>query len=107
MQKKYKQNIYEKMSYERIKVISAQIDILNYYDSENKEKRFQELYNVSHQALIAQQSERSIEKVDALIVKFKGKIIRFRKVYPNVEEAEEVRKKLSELERLSSTFSSI
>jgi len=95
------------MSHERIKVVCAQIDILNHYDTGNKERRFQELYDVSHQAIIDQQSERTIEKVDDLIAKFQDEIVRFRKAYPHIEEAKEVREKLSELERLSGTSSSL
>lgn len=107
MQNENKKNIYEKISHERIKVACVQIDILSYYDAENKERRFQELYNISHQALIDQQSERNVEKVDELITKFQDEIVRFREAYPNIEEAKEVREKLSELERLSSTSSSL
>ena len=105
MQNEHKQNIYEKMSHERIKVVCAQIDILSYYNAENKERRFQELYTVSHQTLIDQQSERNVEEVDELITKFQDEIAKLRKVYPHIEEVEEIREKLSELERLSGTSS--
>ncbi len=94
------QTIYEKMSRQRLEIAAAQIDILDYFDSKNKERRTQELYDVSHKSIMTEQSEHSLEKMDELIRKYQEEIIAFRKENPDVEKSRKVRKKMKELERL-------
>lgn len=99
------QTIYEKMSRQRLEIAAAQIDILDYFDSKNKERRTQELYNVLHEALIKHPSEISISEMDKLIQKYNRDIAFLRRKSPSVESTYEVRKKIRELEYLLTAFS--
>ena len=100
-----KQTMYEQMSRQRLEVASVQVDILTHYDPEGKEKRVQELYDVSHRSIIDVQSERSLEKMDELIKKYEWELNLFRTEHPNTEESEDVRKKIRELEKLCDLYS--
>ncbi len=100
-----KQSIYERMSHERIKVVCAQIDILGHYDPEGRERRVQELYNISHKSLIVEPSEKSIEEMDELVRKYQRELTDYRKRNPNVEERDEIKEKFGELEKLSGSCS--
>ena len=98
-----KPTIYEQMSRQYLGIAAIQIDLLSHYDSDGKERRTQELYDVSHQSMIEEQSEKSLEKMDELIRKYQGEIKEFREENPDVESSKKVRKKIRELEKLCSS----
>jgi len=99
------QSIYEQMSRQRIEVASVQIDVLSHYDPDGKEKRMQELYDLSHKSIIDEQSERSLEEMDELIKKYEWELNLLRTEHPDTERSEDVRKKIRELERLCNLYS--
>ena len=99
------QTIYEQMSRQRLEVASVQVDILTHYDPEGKEKRVQELYDVSHRSIIDEQSEESLERMDELIKKYEWELNLFRTNRLDTEESDDVQKKIRELEKLCNLYS--
>ena len=92
------------MAEQRLKIAAAQIDLLNHYDAKNKERRMEILYKFSHRAMIETESEspseKSIENIEELIKKYNRNISYFRQIHPDVENSEDVRRKIKELEYL-------
>lgn len=96
--------IYEQMSKQRLEIAAAQISILTYYDFRGKDKRVQELYDVSHKSIIDEQSEKSIEEMDELIGKYLNEINAYRTNNPQIERSEEVKSKFKRLEGLCRSY---
>lgn len=97
----YKPTVYEEMARQRVEVLATQINILGHYDSAGKEKRFQELYNLSHEAIVDEQGEHTLEGLDSLIRTFQSEIERFKLERPDIESPG-LREKFSSLdEKLS------
>jgi len=95
---------YDRMI-ERIKLAAAQIDILSEYDPDGKERRVQELFDSSHYDMVNEPTTESRKTMEKLIIKYDLEIGGYRRERPEIEQSEEVRKKLSELEELSDSCS--
>lgn len=99
------QTIYEQMSRQRLEVASVQVDILTHYDPDGKERRMQELYEVSYKSIIDEQSEQSLDEMAKLIKRYKSEISSFRTDYLDMEECKNLQEKISELEELFNRYS--
>tara|TARA_Y100000310_G_C20373658_1_gene664717 strand:+ start:108 stop:419 length:312 start_codon:yes stop_codon:yes gene_type:complete len=92
--------IYEVLARKKMIVAATQINILNYYDSSKEKVRMQQLYDLSHEAIIESQSEDAVDKIDTLIDEFQATISKYRRVNPQLENySPDLKKKLGRLER--------
>ncbi|MCU0642460.1 MAG: hypothetical protein MUF61_02690 [archaeon] len=83
----------------KIRVACAQAGILNIYDPGNSLVRAQEIYDVAHPAYISAPSEKAIEDVERLILKYQEQIDKC-KPGEMTQQSSKLRAKLRELEKL-------
>lgn len=96
--------IYERMARERMRVASAQIAVLNFYDPQNEELRMEALYNATHRAAVTEQTEQNLAKIDEIIFSFSREIKQYRATHPDLEKQNpQLRERLSVMESLLSS----
>jgi hypothetical protein len=95
-------NVYEQMSRQKLELAAIQINILTHYNPEGKERRVQELYDISHKSMIGEQSEKSIEEMENLIRRYKSEIKFYREKNPEIESSDKMMRKLEELRLINS-----
>ena len=92
--------IYETLARKKMIIAVTQINILSYYDPSNERNKMQQLYDLSHDAILKIQSEKALDEVDSLIDEFQRTILKYREGNPELEnDSSDLKKKLGRLEK--------